>query len=193
MIEIGRDIAFCDPYLNRDADDDWIRREKGKKYAAARKAEWEQWQTGEEDLPQFGSTRTANRGQTWQHVGKVAAALAAASSVPRGDAAKAVAVLRKEFSIAYYITNGSNWSLYMTLAIFIVVLFLAACFWMHIRRRNLKDLKKTAATQTEETGAIAGDIYISPAGECYHKATNCRGLKVARSYSARRPCNVCVE
>jgi hypothetical protein len=114
-------------------------------------------------------------------------------AVPRGDAANAVAVLRKGFSIAHYIPTGTNWFLNMTLAIFIVILFLATCCWMHIRRKNLKDFKKTVATQTEETGAIAGDIYISPAGECYHKATNCRGLKVARSYSARRPCNVCVE
>ena len=112
MIEIGRGIDFCDPWLNRDRDEEWHRREKGKRYAAARKAEWETWQSGAGDLPEFGSTRTANKGRSWQHVGKVAAALAAASSVPRGDAAKAVAVLRKEFSIAYDIPTGSKWFLY---------------------------------------------------------------------------------
>jgi len=190
MHEMGRGIDFCDAYLNASWEEERKRREKGAKYAAARKAEWESWRSDSgAAIPQYGSTRTANQGRTWQHVGRVAAALAAASLVPEADAADGSITRYSRNKLALFLPAGASWTLFVVLVVVFFALLVIAYIMMRCRGKTMKN----AETQTNESGSLAGDIFVSPAGECYHKATDCRGLKVARSYSQRRPCNVCVE
>ena len=191
MEEQGRDITFCDAYLNATWEEERIRREKGAKYAAARKAEWESWREGTESaIPEYGSSRSSNQGKAWQHVGKIGAALAAASAPKGADAASTAATVFARSSAIVLIPAGANWTFLFILVAFIVALVVYACYCIEVRKK-CKTVNQLV--QTEESGPVNGDIFISPAGECYHKTEKCRGLKVARHFSARRPCNVCIE
>jgi hypothetical protein len=190
MQEQGRGETFCDAYYNPSRDDEWHRQEKGRKYAAARKAEWEEWRdSADAAIPQYGSTRTANQGRNWQRVGRVAAALAAART-PGADAASTSVSTYARRTVALYLPAGASWTLILVVVMIFIILFVIAYFCIRCR---IKTKNVNNGTQTDESGPIAGDIYVSPAGECYHKAEKCRGLKVARSYNAKRPCNICVE